>query len=98
MSDTLKVHFEDLSEAADALDTVARNLQEHLTELDAVVNRLVETWEGDTHDAFHGFYRQWHTASDDLHRALRHLHRIVHTAHGNYAAARTANLRMWGRR
>ena len=98
MSGKLQVRFEDLSEAADVLDSVAKKLQEHLTELDHVVNRLVETWEGDAHDAFHGYYRRWQSASRDLHRALRELHKTVHTAHRNYAAARAANLRMWGRR
>lgn len=98
MSRTLKVDFEDLSEAADALDTAARNLQEHLTELDTAIKRLAQTWEGDAHDAFHRCFREWQSASRDLHRALRELHRTVHTAHGNYAAARAANLRTWGRR
>lgn len=98
MSGKLHVRFEDLSETADALDSVAKRLQEHLTELDGVVKRLAETWEGDAHDAFHGCYREWQSTSRDLHRALRVLHKTVRTAHGNYAAARAANLRMWGRR
>jgi WXG100 family type VII secretion target len=98
MSGKLLVRFEDLSEAADALDSASKRLQEDLTDLDHTVNRLAETWEGDAHDAFHNHYRQWKSASRDLHRALRELHETVHTAHGNYAAARAANLRMWGRR
>lgn len=98
MSGKLHVQFEDLSEAADVLDSVAQLLQEHLTELDGVVKRLAETWEGDAHDAFHSYYREWESASRNLHRALRELHRTVRTAHGNYAAARAANLRMWGGR
>ena len=43
-------------------------------------------------------YRKWRTVSGDLHRTLRDLHQILTAAHGDYAAAHTANLRIWGGR
>ncbi|MCD9872098.1 WXG100 family type VII secretion target [Streptomyces guryensis] len=98
MPGELKVHFETLAEATEELDSVAKALEEHLAELDRAVSRIAESWEGDAHEAFHGYYQQWSSASRSLHRTVRTLHKSLRTAHGNYSAARAANLRMWGRR
>lgn len=96
MPGKLKVHFGTLAEATEELESIAKSLQEHLTELDQAVRRVSESWDGDAREAFGGYYQQWRAASHSLHRAVRALHKTVHTAHGNYSAARTANLRMWG--
>ncbi|WP_030809844.1 WXG100 family type VII secretion target [Streptomyces sp. NRRL S-337] len=96
MPGKLKVHFGALAEATDELDSIAKSLQEHLTELDQAVSRVSESWDGDARQAFDAYFQRWRAASRSLHRAVRALHKTVHTAHGNYSAARTANLRMWG--
>jgi WXG100 family type VII secretion target len=98
MAGRLSVRLEKLDQATEDLDTLAGKLNKHLTDLDTMVRRVTEGWEGEAQDAFSAYYRQWRTASDDLHKALRDLHKVVRTAHGNYAAARRANLRMWGGR
>jgi WXG100 family type VII secretion target len=94
----LKVEFGVLSDSADSVDRAAEQLQERLTAVDELVKHLVATWKGAASDEFHGYVRQWQHASDDLHASLRELHRTLTTAHGNYAAAESANLRMWGLR
>ncbi|MFG3113099.1 WXG100 family type VII secretion target [Streptomyces sp. NPDC048197] len=96
MSGKLKVHFGTLTEATDELNSIAKSLQEHLTEVDRAVRQVSESWEGDAREGFAAYYQRWRAASRSLHRAVRALHKTVHTAHGNYSAARTANLRMWG--
>ncbi|MFE2229118.1 WXG100 family type VII secretion target [Streptomyces kronopolitis] len=96
MPGKLKVHFGTLAEATEDLDSIAKSLQEHLAELDQAVKRVSESWSGDSREAFGGYYQQWRSASRSLHQAVRALHKTVHTAHGNYSAARSANLRMWG--
>ena len=96
MPGRLTVHLPHLAQAAADLGSLADELQKHLAEVDRGVRRVAETWEGEAQDAFRERYQQWHSASTDLHRALRTLQGIVDTAHGNYSAARTANLRMWG--
>jgi WXG100 family type VII secretion target len=98
MSGRISVRLEKLAQAAEDLDALVTRLQKHLTQLDAAVRRVTEGWEGEAQDAFSAYYRQWRTASGDLHGALRDLHKVLTTAHGNYAAAHTANLRMWGGR
>lgn len=98
MTGKLKVEFGALSDSADSVDHAAEQLQEHLNAVDDLVKHLVATWTGAASDDFHGYVRQWQQASGDLHASLREFHRILRTAHGNYAAAESANLRMWGLR
>ncbi|MGH3773368.1 MAG: WXG100 family type VII secretion target [Pseudonocardiaceae bacterium] len=98
MTGKVKVHFGVLSDSADSVDRAVEQLQEHLTAVDELVTHLVATWTGAASEEFHGYVHQWQQASDDLHASLRELHRTLTTAHGNYAAAESANLRMWGSR
>jgi WXG100 family type VII secretion target len=98
MSGRIAVRVEKLAQHAEDLDTLVGRLQKHLTQLDGAVRRVTEGWEGEAQDAFSAYYSEWRTASGDLHSALRDLHKILTTAHGNYSAAHTANLRMWGGR
>ncbi|UZJ29832.1 WXG100 family type VII secretion target [Streptomyces endophytica] len=73
------------------------DLQEELTTLDDAVKSIAEAWTGDAHINFRSYYDQWRSKSANLHRDLRNLQKITHTAHGNYSAAQAANLKMWGR-
>ena len=98
MTGKIKVEFDVLSDSADSVDHAAEQLQEHLTAVDELVKHLVATWTGAASDDFHGYIHQWQQASAGLHSSLRELHRILTTAHGNYSAAESANLRMWGSR
>lgn len=96
MSGRIKVVSESLNELADNFLESANALGDSLSDLDALVASLATSWEGDAHDQFREYFTQWRSDSRELHRSLRRLHRIARTAHGNYAAAETANLRMWG--
>jgi WXG100 family type VII secretion target len=96
MPGRLTVHLPHLAQTADDLKSLADTLEKHLAEVDRGVHRVASTWTGEAQEAFQERYRQWRSASADLHRALRTLQGIVSTAHGNYSAARAANLRMWG--
>jgi early secretory antigenic target protein ESAT-6 len=96
VTDRLRVVFGSLSELTDGLLETANALEDHLSELDDAVTKIAASWEGEAHDRFHQRVSEWRTTSRALHRALRGLHRLTETAHGNYAAAEAANLRMWG--
>ncbi|MFH9228537.1 WXG100 family type VII secretion target [Streptomyces lydicus] len=97
MESRLKVHFGSLVEASEELESIAKNLQEELNTLDDAVKRIAEVWTGDAHVSFRSYYDQWRSKSANLHRDLRNLQKITHTAHGNYSAAQAANSKMWGR-
>lgn len=96
MFDRIKVIGESLDEAADNFLKSENALEESLSELDSLVESLADSWEGEAHDQFGEYFARWRSSSRDLHGALRRLRRVTRTAHDNYAAAETANLRMWG--
>jgi WXG100 family type VII secretion target len=98
MAGRLSVRLDKLDQATEDLDTLTGRLNKHLADLDKAVRRVTQGWEGEAQEAFSTYYRQWRAASDDLHTTLRDLHKVLRTAHGNYTAARRANLRMWGGR
>lgn len=96
MTNRLKVEFGALGELISGLEASANRLEEQLSELDAGLARVTQSWEGEAHDRFRVAFAQWRATSKDLHRTLRDLHKVTRTAHGNYHAAESANLRIWG--
>ncbi|MCA1222545.1 WXG100 family type VII secretion target [Streptomyces sp. 8L] len=94
----MRVTFTTLQDAQSELDGIATDLEGHLKTLDGVVKGLAEKWRGETKGAFEETYADWTKQSAELHAALRALHALVGTAHGNYSAAKQANLAMWNGR
>ncbi|QMU78403.1 WXG100 family type VII secretion target [Streptacidiphilus sp. PB12-B1b] len=96
MTQRLKVVFGSLSELTQQLESTAGQLQAHLDDLDEALARIAASWSGDAHDRFHQCFSEWRATSSDLHQSLARLHQLTTTAHGNYTAAESANLVMWG--
>ncbi|WUH90793.1 WXG100 family type VII secretion target [Streptomyces sp. NBC_00433] len=96
MTSRLKVELTALAELASGLKGSADTLDDLLTRLDTGMKRFENAWEGEAHDRFRAVFAQWRETSADLHRMLGEMHHVTHTAHGNYHAAETANLRIWG--
>jgi WXG100 family type VII secretion target len=92
----LKVELATLAELSTELGGKADDLEELLTQLDAGMKRFEKSWEGEARNRFGSVFAQWRKASADLHQALKDMHHVTGTAHGNYHAAETANLRIWG--
>jgi WXG100 family type VII secretion target len=89
----------DLAELLDTVDRMAsfeRSLAEAWDDVDARVNRLHATWSGSAAAAHRAAHDQWRAGAAQMHAALVVMRRIATTAHDNYAAAVSANLRMWG--
>lgn len=97
-SGRMRVTFTTLLDAQTELNAIATDLDRHLTALDGVVTSLAEKWRGETRGAFETTYADWTKQSAELHAALKALHAIVGTAHGNYTAAKQANHAMWNGR
>jgi WXG100 family type VII secretion target len=94
----MRVTFTTLLDAQTELDGIATDLDRHLRSLDRVVKALAGKWRGETRGAFEATYADWTKQSAELHAALRSLHALVGTAHGNYSAAKQANHTMWNGR
>jgi WXG100 family type VII secretion target len=96
MTSRLQVELAALAELTSQLSGQADDLESLLTQLDAGMKRFEASWEGEARNRFSSVFAQWRQASSDLHAALGDMHHVTGTAHGNYHAAETANLRIWG--
>lgn len=87
----------------DALDEVIGFLQKtsdaiagRLADLDAEIAALHGVWTGEAAAAQLRAHQEWTAGAVEMREALDALHALARTAHGNYSAAVTANLQMWG--
>ncbi|MEU6218299.1 WXG100 family type VII secretion target [Streptomyces sp. NPDC047022] len=96
MTSRLNAELAALAELASGLKGTVDTLDDLLTKLDSGMKRFESAWEGEAHDRFRAVFTQWRDTSTDLHRMLRGMHHVTHTAHGNYHAAETANRLIWG--
>lgn len=96
MTSRLRVELAALAELTSELSGQADNLESLLTQLDAGMKRFEASWEGQARNRFGSVFAQWRQASSDLHQALKDMHHVTGTAHGNYHSAEAANLRIWG--
>jgi WXG100 family type VII secretion target len=82
----------DLVTRLDAFESRAASL---VSDLDSQVRCLEGEWTGSAATAHAAAHREWVDGAARMRVAARALRSAVATAHANYAAAVSANLRMW---
>ncbi len=70
-------------------------LDEHLSKLDARINRLHKTWTGDAAVAQKAEHDKWMQAAREMRHAMATMRSAGKTAHANYSRAFAANVGMW---
>ncbi len=65
------------------------------TDLETDARRLDACWTGPAAAVHTGAHERWMAAHRRSRAAAAELARLVRTAHANYSAAATANIRMW---
>jgi WXG100 family type VII secretion target len=84
-----------LSDGAQTVVRAADRFGESLDSVDRVVRELAADWTGAASEEFQQAAARWRSASNDLHASLLQVKALLLTAHDNYAAAESANVRMW---
>ncbi|MRH89867.1 WXG100 family type VII secretion target [Nocardia sp. SYP-A9097] len=69
---------------------------DHLATLDDQAEELSASWSSEAAAAYDLAHREWLTGAKEVRDGLEVLESAARTAHGNYQAAVTANLRMLG--
>ena len=96
MNDTqVRVSVDALSGGAQTVVRTAERLGASLDAVDRVVSELSAQWTGAAAEEFQRAAARWSDASADLHASLLQVKALLSTAGDNYAAAESANLRMW---
>jgi WXG100 family type VII secretion target len=78
-----------------SLSSVEDHLAEVVVDLRWRIDRLHSTWAGAAATAHLEAHQAWLTSYDEMQVALATMRRVVRTAADNYAAAATANTRLW---
>ncbi|MCW2792756.1 MAG: esxE [Nocardioides sp.] len=81
----------------DQMTAFERSLEQHLTRLQADLDRLHDTWTGQAADAQQRAHDQWSKGAEEMRTALADLRSVAEVARSNYANAAEANLTMWNR-
>ena len=91
----IAVNHGQMEAAATQVRTTWSALQSQFRDLQGIVNRLAQAWEGDDQVAYHAYQQKWNSAADELNRGLDSIGRGVARANENFVNAKQANVRTW---
>jgi WXG100 family type VII secretion target len=92
----IKVDFGHLSTAADSLGTTARQIEQHLQELENTLKPLVSTWQGAAQEAYHSAQTEWDQAARNLQEICAKMGMAVNTANDAYQQGEKSNAARFG--
>ncbi len=75
---------------------VAVELIDALDDADAAADRIRAAWDGEAATAHADVDEEWRADARRMVAACEELRQVLQAAHGNYAAAASANRTMWG--
>ena len=88
--------FGDFAAAEDSFRRILDALEDTLSTLDRDLRYSLAQWTGAASEAYSAAHYRWQRAASDMAAELARLRTVVIVAHGNFAGAVAANLRMWG--
>ena len=91
----IHVSLATLAELIERMAVVERELESRLSQLDRVAAGLALTWRGSASASYAAAHAGCERDLVQMRTALTGLRANVTTVHGNYAAALSANARMW---
>lgn len=92
----IQVDFGQLQGAADSLGQTAKQIENHLHELENTLKPLVSSWTGGAQEAYHQAQTQWDQAAQNLQEITAKMGMAVHAAHDAYRQGESANTARFG--
>ncbi|MCW2794492.1 MAG: ESAT-6-like protein [Nocardioides sp.] len=92
---SFEVDLDELRRVVDGLQAFDDVLDEQLSRLAGVVDKLHGSWAGAAADAQRTAHERWTAGAAEMHEALGKLRAAAEHAHGCYSAAADANASMW---
>jgi WXG100 family type VII secretion target len=92
---TYSVDLDELDGVIERMAKFDTALDEHLSKLDARINRLHKTWSGEAAVAQKAEHDKWMQAAREMRQAMATMRSAGKTAHANYTRAIAANVGMW---
>jgi WXG100 family type VII secretion target len=93
--DRFMVDLDELLRVVSELASCEERLLERVTDLDARLRDLQDTWSGQAALAQEAAMAEWRAGYDAMHLALDRMRVAAVRAHDNYRRAAAANVAMW---
>ena len=90
------VDLDALDAAIQLMESRSAAIAAQLESLDTHIAALHDVWTGEAAAAQLAAHQQWLAGAEEMRAGLDEIRAAARTAHGNYSAAVTANLSMWG--
>jgi 6 kDa early secretory antigenic target len=92
----IKVDFGHLSQAADSLGNTAKQIEQHLHELEQTLKPLVNSWQGAAQEAYHSAQAEWDKAAQNMQEICAKMGMAVNTANESYQQGEKSNAARFG--
>jgi 6 kDa early secretory antigenic target len=92
----IQVDFGQLSSAADHLGQTAKQIENHLHELEQTLKPLISTWTGGAQEAYHQAQAEWNKAAQNMQEITAKMGMAVNAAHDAYQQCEKANTARFG--
>lgn len=93
--DQIAVDFRALEQAEESLRAAVDHIDVELDGLERLVDQLVTNWTGPAAEAYRAAQHEWDHAVAGMREAVRELHQLIVTAHGNHGDAVRTNVGIW---
>lgn len=91
----ITVNHAQMDAAAGQVKSTWSRLEAQFGELQSLVGKLAQAWQGDDQKAYAAAQKKWNDAATDLNQGLADIGKGVTTANQNFLSAKQSNLRMW---
>ena len=91
----IAVNHGQMEAAAGQVQSTWGKLESQFAELQGLVGKLAQAWQGEDQQAYSASQKKWNEAAADLNQGLKGIGNGVTTANQNFLSATQANVRTW---
>ena len=91
----IAVNHGQMEAAAGQVQSTWGKLESQFAELQGLVGRLAQAWQGEDQQAYGASQKKWNDAAAELNQGLKGIGNGVTTANQNFLSATQANVRTW---
>jgi len=90
------VNFQTVTQASQDVKSTAGRIKSQLDDLESMVKRVANTWEGSAQEGYQAKQRQWDQTAGHLHQVLMKISTALQNSADNYQSTEKSNANVWG--
>jgi early secretory antigenic target protein ESAT-6 len=95
MDGAMKYTFGEITALGQQITQQSNTIEQHLTDLQSDINRLVQEWEGTANQDFMALKTKWEQAAQDLRQVMASIGTAVHQTSEDAQATENSNASRW---